>query len=126
MSDNEVIYNLNKLLQPFDFAILPEDDIKEIKIGMMRLSPYNGECDIIVKVPATSNRTIYEIVGQWINTNSPIIDNFVVKEVGLDVKLNDDERASVTVKSYYDQSANSSILDDMIHRKYLKYWGLVI
>lgn len=127
MSDNEVTYNLNKLLQPFDFAIFPEDNIKEVKTGMIRISPYNGECDIIVKVPRKSDRSLYDIIGQWINPNSAIIDNFIVKEVRLDVKLIDDKTTSIDIKSCHNKSGNdSSWLDDLIHNKYLKYWGLVV
>lgn len=126
MSENNIkTYDLDKLLHPFDFFIFPEDDIKEVKIGMIRLRPYNGECDIIMKVPGKSGRNLYDIAGQWINPDSPIIDNFVVQEVRIDIRLNNNQRSSVIVKSSYKKPIDyKSPLESLIHHKYLKHWGL--
>ena len=112
-------YNLNKLIKPFDFASDPKDNIKNIKITSIRLKPYSGECDITIKVPRGSNKTIYELAQRWINFNeSRFIDIFNVIEVELLFDFQDDQEALIVNinanNSYQIKNPQSNRYDQII------------
>jgi hypothetical protein len=129
--------NLDLLKKPFDFPTNPQDGIKNVKIVMMRLKPYNSECDITVKIPKNGNRNIHEIVAEQIDYSGSIVNSLVVKEVELHIEFHNqnnqtDQNYKRETNSYFikikssgkyelkNPNANSIV----IISKYLKYWGL--
>ena len=125
---NKITYNLNKLLKPYDFPTDPKDNIKNIKITLVRLSPHNGSCDITINIPNNSERSIYEMAKRWINfEESEIIDIFNIKEIGLAISFYKYE-SPVLVKINANGSHNADNLRKEEHQlveKYLQYWKLV-
>ncbi len=125
--------NLDLLKKPFDFPTYPQDGIKNVKITMMRLKPYNGECDVTLKIPKNGSRNIHEIVAEQIDYSGSIVNSLVVKEVELHIEFYDQNNQEETnshfikIKSsgkYELKNPNANSI--MIISKYLKYWGLAI
>ena len=120
--------SLEKLLKPFDFLTYPEDGIKDVKITLMRLRPFNGDCDITFTLPKSGQRHLYEIVGSKIDYDNFDSSNLLVKEVELniDFELTRYQTSLVNIKScgqYQLVKSNSEV--DYILVKYLKYWQLI-
>ncbi len=125
--------NLDLLKKPFDFPTYPEDCIKNVKIVMMRLKPYNSECDITLKIPKNGNRNIHEIVAEQIDYRGSIINSLIVKEVELHMEFHNQNNIGET-NSYFIkikssgkyELENPNAKSIIIISKYLKYWGLAV
>jgi hypothetical protein len=123
--------NLDLLKKPFDFPTHPQDGIKNVKITMMRLKPYNGECDITLKIPKNGSRDIHEIVAKQIDDSGSIVNSLVVKEVELHIEFHNQNIKEKT-NSYFIKIKSSGQYELKNHSaesitiisKYLKYWGL--
>lgn len=125
--------NLDPLKQPFDFQTHPQDGIKNVKLVMIRLKPYNDECDITIKIPRNSSKNIHEIIGEQIDYNGSVANYLIVKEAELYIEFHDqNNKAEARLSFIRIQSSgkyelkNSDTQNIAIISKYLKYWGLVI
>ena len=125
-------FDLSPLKKPFNFPTHPKDGIRNIKIVMMRLKSYNGEFDVTLKIPRSSNRNIHEIIGEQIDYNSSVIDSLIVKEVIINIELIENqyskEQKPSFIKVYSSgkyESEDQNPKNIMILTKYFKYWGLV-
>ena len=120
---------LAKLLKPFDFPTYPEDGIREVKIILMRLRPFNGDCDITFTLPKNGQRHLYEIVGSKIDYDNFDSSNLLVREVELniDFEYSSCQPLLVSIKSCgnYNIKSNNQNIDNIL-AKYLKYWQLAI
>lgn len=122
--------SLDNLIKPFDFPTYPEDNIKTVKIVMMRLKPYNGECSITLKIPDTSTKTIHELATRWISSEgSAVINILIMREVEILIEFIDGKNINFRVKSDGDYFIDNK--PDQCHsgyskliEKYLNYWHL--
>ncbi len=123
--------NLDLLKKPFDFPTHPQDCIKNVKIVMMRLKPYNSECDITLKIPKNGSRNIHEIVAEQIDYSGSIVNSLIVKEVELHMEFHNQNNIGET-NSYFIkikssgkyELKNPNAKNIFIISKYLRYWGL--
>lgn len=127
--------NLDIFKKPFDFPTHPEDRIKTVKIVMMRLKPYNGECDITLKIPKNGNRNIYEIIKEQVDYNGSIVNSLVVREVELYIEIHHQSNIDkiypsfINIKSSgkYELKNTKNIPQEIIPTitKYINYWGML-
>jgi hypothetical protein len=134
---NKLKTNLDLLKKPFVFLTHPQDGIKNVKITMMRLKPYNSECDITLKIPKSGSRNIHEIVAEQIDYSGSIVNSLVVKEVELHIEFHNQNNQTdhnykrgtnshfIKIKSSGKyELKNPSAKSIVIISKYLGYWGL--
>ena len=121
---SNVRFNLDRLLKPHDFPIDPKDNIKSAKITSIRLKPLNGECDITVKIPENSNKTLHEIASRWINfDSSEVVNVFTVREVEIIISFKEDNK-NINLQIKSDGSHSLPDFASELTNKYLKYWEL--
>jgi hypothetical protein len=122
-------FSLDKLIKPFDLSTHPQDKIANVKITMMRLKPYNDECEIVIKVPDNS-KTIHQIASRWINfDSSEIINVLTIREVAILMEFHNGEILDFGIKVNGGYSINNSSKKDVaiqsqLIEKYLNYWQL--
>lgn len=125
---NATKFNLDRLLMPCDFPTKPEGNIKNVKITSLRLKPLNGECDITIKIPDSSKKTIHDMASNWISFGrSEIINVLVVREVNILMSFHHhNQKVNLKIKSDGTiKKDKNSLMDNQLIEEYLNYWQLI-
>lgn len=75
------IYDLDKLIQPFDFITDPADGIERVEIISIALESLAGNKDTTVGHPANETQSIFEVAQETLKTSDPLEDSFTLVRV---------------------------------------------
>ena len=125
-------YELNQLLQEYDFPTDPDHGIQSVKITMMKLRCLESHNKVTLEVGAKEQRTIHEVSKSWFSSHDPMKSGFVVAQVKLTIKFAPDTESprgkTIPVKISYPNNCDLKSRTEkerLIGDKYLKEWGLL-
>jgi hypothetical protein len=84
-------YNLDKLLQPYDFPTDVEDDIAKVKIMQIRFKDQDDNSYNETGIDNKSQATVYEKLSSWFAENNPLKNNFYIYQVKLAIRFEPQE-----------------------------------
>lgn len=126
-NNNTYNFNLQKLIQPFDFSTDIADQIREVKLTKVKLRPINNSCDICFVLNENSKKDIFNITSELFDIYDPMqMGNFLLRQVCLSIEFYSKKIVYVTIgyPSYVDMRHLSQNEQDLTI-KYLKRWGLI-
>lgn len=119
-------YNLERLLEPFDFPTEPQDGIEEVKLLMIKLKPINDQCSLTFDVDDKNKKPIREIISRWFDVSNPFNAGFSIQQVKFTLTFYSRKILYVTLgyPSFMDMR-HLSEEEQEVTMKYLKKWQLI-
>lgn len=117
-------YNLERLLEPFDFPTDPRDGIRQVKLLMIKLKPMNGQGSLTFDV-SDNKKSLYEVTRGWFDIN-PFNIGFTICQVKFTLIFYSNKSLCLTLgyPSFCDME-HLSEEEREVTTKYLKKWQLI-
>ena len=125
-------YKLDILLKPYDFIILPEDDIESVKVLYLLFQESRNIATFSIEVPIRKRESIYDIADRMFKIYNPLQTECKLIRATLSIRFQSDKltRSSkfLSATIIYPSTCNltsNSLEDRQIVNKYLKIWNLI-
>jgi len=124
-------YNLERLLEPFDFNLEIQDKIIEAKLLMIKLKPYDDYLsDVTFRVNSRYHKSIYDRIRTWFDRYNLKDSGFNIVQAKLMLRFYDNKNLVFLIghPTFFNITNITSCHDEdkIIILKYLKKWQLLV